>query len=388
MSVLDEEQLDRRPGTVRVLGSVAAVVTVGVFPVFLVGGLGVQLQRELGFGAALLGLATAGFFCVAALASRSMGWVVERIGSRLGMRLGAAGAAVCLFGMAAAQHSAWLVALLWIAGLPNSLAQPAANLLVTQGVPANRRGMGFGVKQSSIPAATLLAGVAVPAVALTIGWRWVFVFAGLIGLLAAVTVPKLPAAERSAKAAASGASGDSKFLPLLLIAVAGGLGSAAANSLGSFVTTTAVDVGFSPAAAGLVLSLGSAAGLTIRLAAGVVADRWNPDLLRLITAMLLLGSVGYGLMAADSTALFLVGVSVGFGAGWAWPGLLNFAVAKIAPDRVASATSFTQTGIYFGGSAGPLLFGFCAEHVGLGAAWLAAGVAAVVAGVLLLFVRR
>ena len=90
MSVLDEEQLDRRPGTVRVLGSVAAVVTVGVFPVFLVGGLGVQLQRELGFGAALLGLATAGFFCVAALASRSMGWVVERIGSRLGMRLGAA----------------------------------------------------------------------------------------------------------------------------------------------------------------------------------------------------------------------------------------------------------------------------------------------------------
>ncbi|WP_338595391.1 MFS transporter [Saccharopolyspora sp. SCSIO 74807] len=383
----NRRSLQRRPGAVRVLSAVAAVVTVGVFPVFLVGGLGVQLQRELDFGAALLGVATAGFFGVAALASRSMGWVVERIGSRLAMRLGAAGSAACLFGMAAVQHSGWLVALLWIAGLPNSLAQPAANLLVTQGVPAARRGMGFGVKQSSIPVATLLAGAAVPAIALTIGWRWVFVFGGLLGLLAAFAVPALAEAERSSRASSAESSGDSKFVPLLLLAIAGGLGSAAANALGSFVTTTAVEVGFSPSAAGLVLSLGSAAGLTIRLGAGVVADRWNPNLLRLITAMLLVGSVGYVLMGAGSAELFLLGVSVGFGAGWAWPGLLNFAVARIAPDRVASATSFTQTGIYLGGSAGPLLFGFFAEHAGLGAAWLAAGTAAVVAGVLLLFIR-
>ena len=95
----NRRSLQRRPGAVRVLSAVAAVVTVGVFPVFLVGGLGVQLQRELDFGAALLGVATAGFFGVAALASRSMGWVVERIGSRLAMRLGAAGSAACLFGM-------------------------------------------------------------------------------------------------------------------------------------------------------------------------------------------------------------------------------------------------------------------------------------------------
>ncbi|MFR9729345.1 MFS transporter [Saccharopolyspora sp. MS10] len=382
--------VDDRPhalSTVRVLSSVASVVTVGVFPVFLVGGLGVQLQQELSFGAALLGGAAAGFFAVAALASRGMGWVVERIGSRLGMRIGAAGSALCLLGIAAVQDAGWLLALMCLSGLPNSLSQPAANLLITQGVPANRRGMGFGVKQSSIPAATLLAGIAVPAIALTIGWRWVFVFAGVLGLVAALAVPSLPGAERSKPAAVAGGSGESHFVALLLIAIAGGLGSAAANALGAFVTTTAVDVGFSPAAAGLVLSLGSAAGLTIRLLAGIVADRWEVNLLRLITAMLVVGSFGFVLMALDSTVLFLIGVSVGFGAGWAWPGLLNFSVAKIAPDRVASATSFTQTGIYFGGSAGPLLFGFLGEHAGLASAWIAAGIAAVLAGVLLLFVR-
>lgn len=378
----------RSVGTARVLSSVAAVVTVGVFPVFLVGGLGVQLQQEFGFGAALLGVGAAGFFGVAALSSRTMGWLVERIGARKGMRIGALGSALCLFGLAAAPSSALLLALLWVAGLPNSLAQPASNLLIAQGIPVNRRGMGFGVKQSSIPAATLLAGVAVPAVALTIGWRWVFVIAGVIGLLAATAVPRLPEAERSTSSGAAGGPPGGRRGALFLLAISGGLGSAAANALGAFVTSTAVEVGFSPSAAGLVLSLGSATGLTIRLCAGVVADRRNPNLVRVISAMLVIGSAGFGLMAVSSPVAFLVGVSIGFGAGWAWPGLLNFAVAKIAPDRVASATSFTQTGVYLGGSLGPLLFGLLAAHAGLAGAWLAAGAAAIVAGVLLLFVRR
>lgn len=376
----------RRPGTAAVLSSVSGVVTVGVFPVFLVGGLGVQLQHDLHFGAASQGIAAAGFFTVAALSSRVNGSLVERIGARLGMRLAALGSALCLLGMTFVGNPAWMMAVLWLSALPNSLGQPAANLLVVQGVPAVRRGLGFGVKQSSIPIATLLAGFAVPGIALTVGWRWVFVIAGVIGLVAAATVPLLPQAQRS-QSGQSAAGSKVRGSTLLLIAAAGGLGSAAANALGSFVTTTAVGVGFSPAAAGLVLSLGSAAGLTIRLFVGVVADRWKPNLLRLITVMLFVGSVGFAMMALPERGPFLLGVAVGFGAGWAWPGLLNFAVAKLAPDRVASATSFTQTGIYLGGSLGPLLFGVLAEQAGLSAAWLAAGVSAVCAGVLMLFVR-
>ncbi|MFD0487004.1 MFS transporter [Saccharopolyspora spinosporotrichia] len=213
-------------------------------------------------------------------------------------------------------------------------------------------------------------------------------FAAVLGVLAALTVPAVPGAARAPAGQGTSRAPVGRFGALLLIAISGGLGSAAANALGAFVTTTAVHVGFSPAAAGLVLALGSVAGLTIRLLAGVAADRWNPDLLRVVTAMLLVGSVGYGLMALGTPPLLLAGVAFGFGAGWAWPGLLNFAVARIAPDRVARATSFSQSGVYFGGSAGPLLFGFIAEQAGLTAAWLAAGSAAIVAAVLLLFVKR
>lgn len=128
----------------RVLAAVAVVVTVGVFPVFLVGGMGVQLQSELDFGAARLGLATAGFFGVAALTSRLMGSLVERIGARNAMRLAATGSSACLFGLATVGSPGWMMAVLWLAGIPTSLAQPSSNLLIAQGIPAHRRGMGFG----------------------------------------------------------------------------------------------------------------------------------------------------------------------------------------------------------------------------------------------------
>ncbi|GAA2801312.1 MFS transporter [Saccharopolyspora taberi] len=373
--------------TWQVLGSVIAVVGVGTCPVFLFGGLAVQLQQEFRFGAALLGVAAAGFFSVAALSSRAMGWVVERIGHRAGLRLAACASSLCLFGLAAADSTGWFLALLWLSGVPNSLGQPAANVLIVEGVPVHRRGLGFAVKQSAIPVATMLAGISVPLVALTIGWRWVFAFAGLLGLAAALTVPSIGQARRPA--GGGRADGRNAGLPMLLLfAVGGGLGSAAANSLGAFVTTAAVDVGFSPGSAGLVLSLGSVFGLSTRLLSGIASDRWNPDLVRVITGMLVAGSLGYALLALEIPPLFLLGVVVGFGAGWAWPGLLNLAVARTAPDRVAGATSISQAGVFLGGGLGPLLFGLLAEFAGLPGAWLAASAAALLAAGLLLLVRR
>lgn len=53
------EALNRRPILLAV-----AVATAGVLPVFLTGGLAVQMRGELGFGAAALGLAVAAFFAI------------------------------------------------------------------------------------------------------------------------------------------------------------------------------------------------------------------------------------------------------------------------------------------------------------------------------------
>ena len=66
-------------------------------------------------------------------------------------------------------------------------------------MPAHRQGLSFGVKQAAIPVSTLLAGAAVPTVALTVGWRWAFVAAAVAALTALALVPaQAPGAGRAA----------------------------------------------------------------------------------------------------------------------------------------------------------------------------------------------
>lgn len=359
------------------------VVTVGTLPVFLVGGLAVQIRAELGLSVSLLGLAGSLFFASSALVARGLAVVTERIGPTSALRLAATGSAVCLVMLAATPSTAWLLAGLALAGIPTALSQPAANELLMARVAQQRRGFAFAVKQSAIPASTLLAGIAVPAVALTVGWRWAFVLAAVFALLTVPTVPRVRwrRATRSADAGAHRSG-------LLVLAAVTGLGAAAANALGTFVTISAVSVGYSEAAAGLMLSLGSAAGLAVRLAAGAIADRAKPDLLRMVAAMLGLGGVGYLLLAINQPVTFLIGLLLGFGAGWAWPGVFNYAVAARFPDRVTAVTSVTQTGVYLGAAGGPLLFGLVAEHAGTAAAWLISSVLATFAAMILTVTRR
>ncbi len=368
-----------------VLLAVGGVVTVGVLPVFLVGGLAVQLRADLGLSVAMVGLAGSVFFAVSALTARPLADVTERIGPTVALRLATAGSVVCLLALAAAPSVGWLLVALCLAGAPTALSQPAANALLMARIPSERRGFAFAVKQSAIPAATLLAGLAVPSVALTLGWRWVFVIGGALGLAAVLTVPRTPWTRPVPHEHSGGASAG-----LLLVALAGvtALGAAAANAMGTFVTISAVDVGYDEAAAGLGLALGSAVGLTCRLVAGMVADRARPDLFRMVTGMLGLGSVGFALLALGEPVTFLIGLVLGFGAGWAWPGVFNYAVAARFPERVATATSVTQTGVYVGAAAGPLLFGLIAEQFAAPAAWIASCAMTLLATGTLILVQR
>jgi MFS family permease len=344
----------------------------------------VQIRAELGLSASLLGLAGSMFFTASAVVARPLAAITERIGPTAAMRLASIGSAACLTGLGAVPSISWLLALLCLAGVPTALSQPAANELLMARIPVHRRGFAFAVKQSAIPVATLLAGITVPAVALTVGWRWVMLFAGLFGLLTAFIVPRMGWSRPVCRDISSAGSAG---LLLLTLAAVTGLGAAAANAMGTFVTVSAVDVGYDEATAGLLLALGSAVGLAVRLAAGVIADRAQPDLWRMVAGMLALGTVGYLLLAGGHPLTFLVGLVLGFGGGWAWPGVFNYAVAARFPDRVTTATSLTQTGVYVGAAGGPLLFGLLAERSGTAAAWAACAVLAALATMLLVVVR-
>jgi MFS family permease len=364
-----------------------AVATVGVLPAFLTGGLAVQIRAEMGFGSAALGLAVALFFVSASTASVVMGRLVERIGAHRGMRLAAFCGALSLLCVAVFADS-WgvLVACLVFGGLSNALTHPATHLSLARQVPPERQGYSFGIKQAAIPTATLLAGLAVPGIALTLGWRWAFAGGALLALGIAFMVPR----ERvgGVKRVAEARSSDVPVGPLVLLAVGIGLGSAAATPLGAFVVESSVATGIGVGTAGLLLALGSAASIVVRVLFGRLADGMGGGRLLLVGGMLGAGVAGFVMLATGSPALVVPGVLLAFAAGWGWPGLFNFAVVKTNPGAPAAATGVTQTGASGGAAVGPVLFGLVVEAAGYGTAWLSSGVLALVALVAILAGRR
>lgn len=381
-SLVDEMRLNYRPILLAI-----AVATAGVLPAFLIGGLSVQVREELEFSEGSLGLAVATFFAFAAFASVVMGRVVERIGSHNGMRLAATMSAVSLLGVATLARS-WtgLVFCLMLGGLANATAHPSTNLSLAREVPPERQGLSFGVKQASIPTATLLAGLAVPLLAVTVGWRWAFAGAAVLALCIAVLVPKEEIG--GVRGVKKSRVGDARPTALIVLALGIGLGSTAATPLGAFVVGSSVNSGLEVETAGLLLAAGSAFSIVVRVFFGNLADRMSSGRLRLVAGMLALGVAGFAMLASGREYLLVVGVLLAFGAGWGWPGLFNFAVVKSNPGAPAAATGITQTGASAGAALGPLIFGLVVEARSYSAAWMLCGAIALMALVAILLGRH
>jgi predicted MFS family arabinose efflux permease len=98
--------------------------------------------------------------------------------------------------------------------------------------------------------------------------------------------------------------------------------------------------------------------------------------------------VGLGLLAVPGPLPLIAGVLLGFGFGWAFPGLVNVAVVQLHPHAPAAATSITQTGVYTGGCVGPLAFGAVAASAGYPVAWLGSAVAMLLGAALMLVGRH
>jgi MFS family permease len=373
------------PIALRAVFGAVTTTTVAVLPVFLTGGLAVQISRELGFDPAGLGLVVALYFLVSALASLPCGALVERFGSGATSKAAVLGAAAAMLavGTMARSFTALLLILLGCAWC-NVLGQLASNLTLARYVPASRLGLSFGIKQAAIPIATLLAGAAVPAVALTVGWRWAYLIGAAVALAALVITPR----DTAGRERTAATPGERATAALSVIAVAAGLAAAAANALGIFLVASAVDRGIDPGTAGLTLTLGSVVGLVLRLLHGWLADRRTGGHIAVVAGSLVLGAGGLALLAVPGTPALIIGTALGFGLGWAWPGLLQFAVVRLNPSAPAAATSIVQMGVYAGGFIGPVGFGYLAAHLSFPTAWGVGAVTMLVAAGLMVLGRQ
>ena len=371
-----------------------AVTLIGMLPVYLLGGLAVQVREGVGLSRTGLGALVAVFFAGAACGSIVGGRWADRRGPAPVMRIAAAVGALALLACAAAPSGAALGAALAVAGVASGAGQPASNALIARSVAAARRGLAFGAKQAAIPAGVLLGGLAVPAFGVTAGWRWAYVTAAglaavVVGLLPATSAP-VDADDRSAPVGtrAAQAGGAYRLRPLAVLAVGTCLGAAVGNSFGAFFVDSAVAAGQAPSLAGLLAAGGSALGVLARLALGGVADRRDARWLLVVATMMLAGAPASLLLAAGAPALLLPAVVLAYGVGWAWAGLMNHAVTLLHPDSPGRATGVTQSGVAIGGALGPLGFGRLADVTSLGTAWSVTAVLAVLAAVAVVASRR
>jgi MFS family permease len=344
------------------------VTTCGALPVFLVGGLAVQIRGDLHLPVGHIGIFSAVYFGASSLMSSFAGRLAERTGAPFAMRASTLVAGAGLAGIALAPSEAALIGFLALGGVAGAVGQVAANLFLTTSTDPSRQGLAFGIKQSAIPAATLLAGLAVPLVALTVGWRWAFAAGTVTACVVAVAI-RAPAARTLVRNPLPARKPEAPLVALVVLSAGGGLAASAANSLGTFLVDSTVAAGISEGNAGLMAAVGSVAGLGTRVVAGWFADRVTSGRLLWVSMLLTAGAIGYTAMATRNTAVLLPATLVCFVGGWGWPGLFNFSVVLRNPGAPAAATGVTQTGVYFGGVLGPLAFGQVAQHVSYTAAW-------------------
>lgn len=385
----------RSPAAVRAVLRAVAVSVLGVLPAFLVGALAVQIRADLDVGLGLFGLAAATLFTVSGTFARPGGRLVQRLGPRRGAALAAALATTSLTVIGLAGSPAALMAGLAVGGLANAVAQPSANAVISDLVTEQRLGVAFGIKQSSIPAATLLGGLAVPGVALVFGWRWAV--AGAVGLAVVLLLASLVGSRDAGRPAGAvrdpaDARTPDKGLPrggLVVLTLGGFLGSAAATPTGVFLVDSAVAAGIGAGAAGLLFAGCSVLGLVSRIGYGLFADRHPTRSAYLFIANLLAaGTAGYVLLAAGPVPAFVAGGLLAYGAGWAWTGLFHFAVIRDNRGAAASVTGFVQTGLSLGAASGPLLFGVVAQTWSYTAAWLTAAALSLAGAVTVRVSRR
>ncbi len=416
-------------GLVAVAMAVTAVTNLSPL---LSSGLAVQIQGDLDFDDAALGLTVGAFYLAGALGSVLSGRIVERVGPRAALRFTAlATAGVLLATGAAAGSWAVLTGLVGLAGLANALAQPATNLYIARGVRPGRQGLAIGVQKSGIPAAALLGGLAVPTLGLTVGWSWAFVIGALLALAASAYVPSVPPKpERSAEAGAAeaadgppagAASGQAADGPpadgladgppaaeaedgpsadgpsadgspdgsrtaesqtnaasarpdvptrlLAALATATGLAAAGSGSLSGFFVVSSVGTGVDEGTAGFLLGAGSLVGIAVRLILGAMADRGAIGAWNTLTVMFLVAAASFGGLATGSEAVLIAVLPFAFATAFAWPSLYHLAVVRANPSAPGAATGITMTGSYTGAVGGPLVFGLVADLASYGWAW-------------------
>ncbi|MGE0217533.1 MFS transporter [Mycolicibacterium sp.] len=356
--------------------SVGFVLAATTLPVFVMGSMARSLGADPRFERLDVTAAVTVFFACSALSAPVSGVVADRVGAAWSLTLAAvasAGAAATLAGLGDPRPA---VALMGLAGAANVLAQTSGNLvLADQGSP-RYAGAAFGIKQSAVPVATMLAGLAVPLFDSAGQWR--MAFAACAVLVIGSTVVALLVIRKSRPRRARSPAGVIDRRLVAALAVAAFLATGTATSVVIYFVSFAAAYGVDAGTAGLVLACAGAIGVALRVGSGVALDRVSRAArsrapLRCASAMVIVGAMGTALLAASAhtPVLMSCGVVLAVGVGWSWPGLMHLVIVDRNRGAAGRATGIVLAGVFGGSVTMPALSEVLVDATSYPVTWLA-----------------
>lgn len=372
--------------------SVAMVAFVVLTPM-LVGVTSSRVLDDLGISVTGLGVATTAFWVTTAISAFVLAPYADRWGWRFAGAVGLALTALAqvFLGLLNFNFVTFML-LMVLSGVAYGLVTPTSNLAVVRDVPERRRGLAIGAKQAAAPLAGVVAGAVAPMVILMLGWRWVFVFAGLLTAIAAMITALSPAKVEEPTSARQRRRGSGRSTRgLLVLAFAGALATVPVSVLSTFSVLTLETSGLSLSASGYIVAVASLIALSMRLAGGIWIDRTGSDGLSSAALLVAIGAVSTLAMATGQLWLVIAGTILAFSAGWGWPGLLLVGILRRFGAEAARATGRFQVGTAVGAAVGPMIYVSATAVAGGGAhgmGWAAVSVVTVPAVVLILWARK
>jgi MFS family permease len=382
------------PGSGPAIGAALIIALAGALPVLMVGALGVQIRAELGLTATSLGLSVSLWAAAAALGAAALGGLADRLGWQASIVLAALLTAVSLAGVGMLANTWTILAIcMALGGLGHSLGLSSGNIAILAAVAPHRRALVLGLRQSAVPGAGLLAGLTVPLVAVHVGWRWPYAVALTAPVLVVALVLRLRNTHGRPTTATIPFQLARPNLPFAVFGVVAMCGAALVNALVTFTVSSLVDIGFTEASAGTLFILASLAAVVTRIVTGQVTDRRRSTGFAPISMMLLVGVVGFVLLASGNRTLAAVGVMLVFAGGIGWPGLTHYVVISRHPDQPGGASGLLLTAGFIGGAIGPVAFGALTDATGFRSAWFACAMVAAIGALAsalsrLLYTRR
>lgn len=367
------------------------------FLIFIVSVLASTFIEEFDLSRFELGLIGSLNTAVGALTAPATGRLTDRIGARLSSvtaQLIAAGGLT----MVALSQSVWmLVIAATILGIPQGWGNPTTNALIAERVEPGRRGTITGIKQSGVTLGVFLAGLTLPAMAETFGWRGAIgTYAGIFAVVA--LAPLLLPARVAPFATTDDATRRTESKPydmraVWLIALYAFLMGTSGGAISRFLALFAEEeAGMSNSTAGLVVALSGLGGMASRIVAGKLAEhRIAPLKLLTILAVIATGVSALLMITLDVGAWVLWAVAALFAIGHtAWNAVAMLAIILGVPRAQAGrASGAVMVGFLGGLAVGAPIAGLTIDATGsYQPVWVATLVLAAGAAVVASFARR